>query len=362
MNNPEQRRGFLTFDQIAIETQLAAEKAREADKKTDGTDSTEVLVDRMLIAMFGELTPQERTTIGLANQVMEEYNNLPKQTGRERRSVRKLIAQTAGKLLGNPQDIFVAYETWRGNESSRDGLQELEEPFSKLVIEECLALIKDKWQDITPEQLAQLVRISSDENDPSQDFAKKMLKNHFKGPDSKSRRIKAYYNFASTLLELVGDNALNEGIKIAFHATDILPRDPYLIEKSILLSLPDDGEEEDFKESLIANHIVNQISFLGSQGTREYHRENGKFLMTNEKLKRGWNKKKELLTRKIGHKKGDELNAALMTFFNISQSPLPEELRQSLRDKWPYSVAFDENDPLNQKFQKVLSKRGALPI
>jgi len=149
-------------------------------------ERTEQLIDNIFVAMFGELTPQERTSIGWANQVQEEYDNLPKQTSRERRAVKKLIAQTAGELLKNPQDITIAQKTWRGNESSRDGARESEEPFSKLVKGECLVLIRDKWKGVGPEQLAQLVRIYAT-NDPSKDFAKALLYNYF-GAEEAARK------------------------------------------------------------------------------------------------------------------------------------------------------------------------------
>jgi hypothetical protein len=163
-------------------------------------------VDNLFGAMFGELTAQERTTIDWANQVLEEYNNLPKQTSRERRVVKKLITKTSGELLEDPQNIFIAHQTWRGHESSRDGARESEEPFSKLVRGECLAFIKEKWKEVKPEQLAQLVRIYANNNDPTQDYAKEMLRNYFKGPDSRGQRVDACYNFLSTTLDLAGEN------------------------------------------------------------------------------------------------------------------------------------------------------------
>ncbi len=84
----------------------------------------------------------------------------------ERKIVRNFVTKTAEELLQNPQDISIADKTWRRHEARENHVQESEEPFSKIVKTKCLALIKEGWKDVAPEQLAQLVRISSDENDP----------------------------------------------------------------------------------------------------------------------------------------------------------------------------------------------------
>ena len=116
---------------------------------------------------------------------------MPKQNSKERKHTKNLITRTATELLKNPQDITIAQKTWRGNELSRDGAEKSQEPFSELVRIERLALIKEKWDDVKSGQLAQLVIISSDDNDPSQDDAKEMLRNYFRGPKSRNQRIEA---------------------------------------------------------------------------------------------------------------------------------------------------------------------------
>lgn len=220
---------------------------------------TEQLVDRIVVVIW-------------ANQVFSEYaecNGLPKQNSKERKHAKNLITKTAGELLKNPQDITIAQKTWRGNELSRDDAEKSQEPFSELVRIERLALIKEKWKDVTPEQLAQLVRISSDINDPSQDDAKEMLRNYFRGPKSRNQRIDAYYNLVSATLDLVGeDEAFYEGMKIALHATDILPKVPSLVEQTAMLSLPTKEEKkgEVFQQLLVSRCVIAQGTFYGFVG------------------------------------------------------------------------------------------------
>lgn len=309
-------------------------------------------IDAVLSIVVKNLVWQEKAAFW--SNALNEYKNVPKQTGRERKHAKNIIRQTASKLLKNPQDISMVEDIWKRNESGRNGAQESEETFSKLVKAESLALIKDKWQKVTPEQLAQLVKISSDDDGPSQEFAKEMLRNYFKGPEGKRQRIETFSNLAYSVLDLAGDDkALDEGVKIALYGTDILPKDPFLIEQAVVFSMPYDEEEEDFKTLIIANHVINQVSIVRSREFVKYHRANANFVRTDEKAIRGWNRKREKVTKQIGRAEATELNNVMMGYFRTLRESLSEDMKERLKEQWPYSVAFDENDPLNQKFERV---------
>lgn len=89
-------------------------------------EKTQQLVGRIVVVIW-------------ANQVFSEYaecNGLPKENSKERKHAKNLITQTAAELLKNPQNITIAQKTWRGNELSRNGAQESQEPFSELVRKE----------------------------------------------------------------------------------------------------------------------------------------------------------------------------------------------------------------------------------
>jgi len=322
--------------------------------EASGPDRTEQLVEIMFNAISGELTPQDKTTLW-AYQVIGEYNGLPQQTSQERKRAKNLVTQTASKLLENPQDISTAEEIWRTNELDIGYAQESDEPFSKLVERKCQALTKEKWCNIVPEQLAQLVRLYVDNNDPSQDLAKEMLKNYFKGPESSNQRIDAYYNFVSAIPDLVGEeDAFKEGMKIALYGTEILAPNPSLREQTILLNLPSrEKESVFFKKALIANYVINQLRFIGLQDLDEYYQGRKNFVCT-EAVKEAFEKKVQRAREAIGEDRAKELNRKMLDFLGCITNPLSEEKKESLKGDWPYSLAFDETDPLIEKFRRVL--------
>lgn len=322
-----------------------------------------------------------------ANQVFSEYaeyNGLPKQNSKEKKHAKNLITQTAAELLKNPRDITIAQKTWRGNELSRDGVEKPQEPFSELVKRKCLALIKDKWQGVKPEQLAQLVRISVDNDDPSQDDAKEMLTNYFKGPNNRRQRIDAYYNFVSATLDLVGDDrAFEEGVRIAYHDTDILPKDPHLIEQAMFFSLPYDififrnlpktekdlfslrrnkDKEKDYQRLFIAKDVLIRLVSMGSKDLEEFHQREEDFIHSRE-ITDIWEKEQIEVMKKIGEDMLKQLNNTLYLFFNSKSGTVPDQANKG--NIWISSLLDNPTDPLNQKFQEVFpqmdsSKTGLL--
>lgn len=324
-------------------------------------DRTEELVDRLIIIIWSK-------------DVQNTYNNLPKGNGNsaERKRARNLVTLTAERLLKNPQDISIAESVWRTNGAEQHGAQEPKEPFSKLVREKILTLIKDKWETVAPEQLAQLVRISADNDDPSQDFAKKILTSYFNRPESRSQRIHAYYTFASSLLDLVGDDrALEEGIRIAYHDTDILPKDPHLIEQTIFFSLPydififrnlpktekdlfslrrDKNKEKDFQRLSIAKVVFSRLVSMGSKDLEELHQREEDFIHSPE-VTAIWEKEQVKIMEKIGEDMLKQLNGTLYLFFNSKNDTVPDQANRG--NIWISSLLDNSTDPLYQKFERV---------
>ena len=292
-----------------------------------------------------------------AEEALVTFNSLSKQTVGEKRNVKKLLRETAAKLLENPQDITTAQKTWRENELSRYGFEKPQEPFSELVKRECASLIKDKWEDVKPEQLAQLVGMYAN-NPEFTDFAKELLVSYFRGPQSRRQRIDAYYNFASCILDLVGDDkALNVGIKIGLHDTEILQKDKDLIEQTVFLSLPYNEKERVFQKLLIAKNVVFQLSFLSLEDLGAVRQKHYDFLSTNDKLKKRWNEAQGKAVKQIGQTRVTEINEATVGFDMRREDVLSEKEKLELENIWPFNLFFDKSDPLNQKFQKVLSQR-----
>lgn len=198
-----------------------------------------------------------------------------------------------------------------------------------------------------------MVRIYANK-DPSKDSAEDLLTNYFKGPRSRNQRIDAYYNFVSGVLDLVGeDDAFKEGMKIALHATDILPKEPSLVEQAVLVSLPY-KEEGVFQKAIIANYIIYQLRFMGLQDFKRYYDDRGAFAKSIA-VTQEMRKKVHRVTKEIGIDETRKLNLATESFLYTIIEPMSEGLKQSLKDTWPYNLAFDETDPLIQKFERVFS-------
>lgn len=308
---------------------------------------TEQLVDRMLAAISGELTSQERTILW-ADQVLEEYNSLQKDDSGKK--TKELISQTSRRLLENPQDIAVASSVWKSS-----GVQE---SFYDLVKQEASRDVRKKWERIRPDQLSQFVKCCS-ENSSVCDFASTLLTNYFKSPNSRNQRVIAYYNFVSGVIDLAEeDEAFKEGVKIALHATEVLPKNPNLIEQTVLLSLPYDLGEKVLQKLLISKYVLSQISFMRIHDFVEYHRESRRFMLTDSEAVKEWDKRKKNIEVRIGRDEAMRLNNIMMDFSHVLEKPLSIEKKQELKDVWPYNLAFDDNDPLNQKFNRTFSNSG----
>ena len=322
---------------------------------TKERDNSVALVGRAINLLFRQ-SESEQKALWLGR--FRDYDSLPKNTSSERKKAKHFVGNVAVELLQNPQDIDFMKEALADRKNNAN-TQNPKQQFAQLVRNECLGLIKEDWQDVKPEQLAKLVNVYTNSNGPSQDFAKDLLTNYFKGPRSRNQRIGAYYNFVSGVLDLAGDKeAFIEGMKIALHATDILPKNPSLIEQAVVLSLPYGEEEEDFNKLIIAKYIIIQVS-RRLQVFSVYHKENGDFMATNEKAKSEWTRKKERVRKKIGVAEAREFNNRVIGFFKISEQPLSEEIKQGFKDVWPHSVVFNETDPLNQKFKRVFPQMDA---
>jgi hypothetical protein len=142
-------------------------------------------------------------------------------------------------------------------------------------------------------------------------------------------------------------------MKIVLHATDILPKDPSLTEQAILLSLPYKEEESVvFKKALVVNYVINQLPFfIGLDDIGKLYQDRRRLVETYE-VKEKLRKKQAHVTKEIGNDKVIKLNSEMLNFFRTITKPVSKEREQSLKNTWPYNLAFDPNDPLNQKFQK----------
>ncbi|EKD64981.1 MAG: hypothetical protein ACD_50C00225G0003 [uncultured bacterium] len=342
--------------------------------ETSRPNRTEELVDTALGIVGKRLVWQENIAFW-SQDTLNTYNALPKSNGAERRRAKNFVQETARRILENPQEIVVAGRVWK--RSDCDQTQQTggkrTESFYDLVRQEAMQDIRKNWDKVTPGQAADLVRVYSDEGfaseqiegkirhyeseSSSQDFAKDALSNYFKGPNSRNQRVHAYYNFVLGIFDFSPkSNEFKEGIKIAIFATDILPKKPALIEQSVLQSLPYKDDKEVFKESIISNLAVNQARFMGIEGIGEYFAQRRQFVVDSEDRKKEFQKKEKRIYDEIGNEGIKEINDSMLVFTRAITLPISEDEAQSNKGSWPFDIAFDVSDPLNQKRKRIQSQ------
>lgn len=367
---------FLSHERTTDNYKFAKEQARlrnlikpilpEVVWDLPNEERTEYLVNVMLNIVSENLEVQ-RKVINYSEDAFAKYKKMPDQTVGQKKDTKKFLRDTAEELFKNVRYINVIDKTWRRLEARIVDTQESQETFSERVKDDALQLIGERWEKVAPEQIAQLVRIYTDENDPHQAFAKEMLVNYFRGPpDRPFPRIVALYNFVFAMLDLVGeDEAFREGVKIALYATDILPRDPGQIEQINLLAFPSKTEEkgDGFKKLLIIDSVTKQAISISGQDFTQYLLDSLKFTMSNTKFLMEWMNRIKSSHKERGpietKKNYNQVVDARNLFSFFLTEPFPDERKQELMKNNPIlKIAFNPEDPLNQKFNKVFSNLG----
>ena len=365
-----QRRAFLAEERKTSEYQAAKREAMirnhpnnvpsDQSESTGGIIALKSAEERLVNIIFTQTfnLPDTDEITNWAEETLVTFNSLPRQMGQERKIVRNLITQTAKRLLQNPEYIDIVDVVWK-TQSNHEDSGNSTGSFYELVKTESVELMKKNWGNVTSEQLADFIWIYT--NSPStQDFAKEMLGSYFKGPESRRQRIDAYYTLAYSTLHLIEDDkAFTQAIRIGIYDSDILPKDPNLIEETILLSLPY-NEEIALQKLLIAKSVMAKLSFLSSEDLGEVRQKYSDFMHTDERFKKKWDETIGKIIKKIGFEKAKELNGAATRCNVFQKETLSEEEKRKIKNIWPYNLLLDETDPLNQKFQEVVSQRAAL--
>lgn len=323
--NRAQRRTFLVEERKTPEYQTAK---KEAIKRT-----------------HPELTLQEQRILW-AQKTIEDYSNLPRGNNR-RKKVKAFLETAANYLFQHPQEIEIVVSVWKAQADHKGG-------FYEAIAQVSAQEVKKNWQKLKSETIREFV-IAYSHSVFAKDFAKEMLRSYFKGPGSRRQRVEAYYTFVFSVLDLVEDKrAFETGVKIGLYDTDILPKEPYLIEQNVFISLPYNEDERVFQKLLIAKYAIFKLSTMGSEGLRILRQKEVDFANSSGKVQIMWEREQAKAEKKIGRDKVMRLNNAMNAFAD-SKDSLPIEMTDE--DNWVQRIFRDETDPLNQKFKKVLSKR-----
>ncbi len=303
-----------------------------------------------------KLSEQEQTVLW-ANRILEEYNVLSEQTGKERKKAKNLISQTAKTLFRNTAVIDSAASVWKSHESPEE--KETGRSFYELVKRESSVLVKDRWDEVSSDQLAPLVKTFA--NNPFvKDFAQDLLTAYFKGPSSKRQRIDARYTFAFAVLDLIEDQkAFNEAIRIGLFGSSILPRGSlHLRDIDCLNSLPWDVDDRALQKHLIAQNIIGRLSYLTSEDFTPLRLEILNYVRNNESFSVALEEEGEKAARKLGEAKKRQINQAMVAagFKGVDKALNGEEILRLSR-KWPTGLILDDQEPLNQKFRDLLGSK-----
>jgi len=363
--NPEFRKNFLVGERLKPQYKNAKEAAkrrnlalREISKQDSinaGDESSQALpvVGNPLVDLKPaerELTPQEQTVLW-ANQVFEEHNNLPKRNSAERRVARNLVTQTARSLVQNPADIDIAGSVWKSRETASENQQPTDSFYGE-VKKESSAAIRKNWETVTPEQLAQLVKVYAN-SILTQDFGHDLLANYFKGPNSRNQKVDALYNFALGALDLIeNQRALEEAVKIGQFETPLLPRESGFF-RDIQIAMggltSNEQEELSLKKALITQRVLADMTTLTSLDYDQIFSRDQDYIERDEKLQ----DTKTLALEQA--KRSDEVKNRIeaMREYGSNEGDVNTLEIKRLGNVWPYSLVLDEDDPLTRKCKEI---------
>lgn len=247
-----------------------------------------------------ELSPQEQTILW-AQKTLEDYNNLPKGNNAERKKVSAFLEKTADHLLQNPQEIDSAASVWK----ARSG--EEQDGFYEAIKQATSTRVKEKWPDIKPETLSELVKVYAN-NILAKDFGKKLLSSYFRGPENRKERIDAFYTFAQSVIDLFDDQkSFDEAVWITFFGTDILPRTPYMEDKAVIRNWPYLESEETIKRMFITDYATSKLYIFSSNPEKVENKlkEDIEFVKYNERINNIVGRAKQKAVNKYGRKKSN---------------------------------------------------------
>lgn len=284
-----------------------------------------------------------------AHKAREEYFKLRLKSSRVP-EVKNFLKSTADTLLGDSQGLEVFAESL-----------EPQDIFYKDVSEILRQKIKKDWREIKPFQLASLVKLYSDPiSEATGNLAKSLLTNYFKGEQTMEESVMSRYNFVSGVLDLDLDKdfrAVESGTRIVDFITNILPPTSKVYGHCFIATFVIHNNDDLLQRAIITHDILRYL-------IKKYKFS---FKITDEqetKIQRATDKALEQ-GRKFGQKTVKDLGKdavlqrknSLSDYYN-REIPLsyyispPQDPKKML---WPWNIALDRDDPLIQKFIKVLS-------
>jgi len=372
--NPEFRKNFLESERLTPQYKNAKEAAkrrnlalREISRQDlinaeDESSQALPVVGNPLVDLKPaerELALQEQTILW-ANQVLEEYNGLPKRNSREKKVATNLATQAARRLLQNPEDIDIAGSIWKSHESKEQAQDEKQkqnvESFYDLVTQEASRDIRKNWEKVSPEQLSQMIKTYAN-NFLVQDLAQEILVGYSKGPTKRSERAEYFYNVARAAIRLVEDKkAFVEAMRIQlFHNEDVLPRRRNLLERGKIVTIPWDVGEKELEKWLRLDHITIQLSYVYPEELRPLVEENNNFLRGHE-AREFAEKEGERAVGKIGYEETLGLSQKMTEYSRRAGLRMYEDGKID-NLPWPESIINDRDDPLmNEYSDSVLEK------
>lgn len=316
-------------------------KSGDAEEITDTKES-----ENPLLGLKEENSnSQSERDIIWANNIVKQYSDLSSSRERgDRKAVLRLISHASDRFIESPQLIEQAIGIW--DSIGMDGAQD----FLGKVTDMTLKKTKENWSAISPKQLSNLF-IQHAEGVLSKEFVEKMLSEYFKGPNSRHTAVEAYYNLASSAIDLMNNlGALRDLYSVLFGYSEILSESsPFLFNLHSADLVIDDDKL--FQKLLISSSVFRDIKAVYNIGYDNNLKSPEGFFKNNEKLQKVLERDAERALKKLGKQEYDRRVEGLEAYsegryIGILKS---REFGILAHSTWPYNLALDPKEPLRVK-------------
>lgn len=305
--------------------------------------------------LFPERPPTAQEEVSRwATETLDEYNRLPITSGKERRKTTDFVINIACNLLANPEKIDTAVSLWKTYAG---------QPFYDVVKKASENEARKNWQNLTGEQLAELVKVYA-HSELASEFAESILSHYFRGPNNQKQRIDGLYTFVYGIIDLIEDTkALGEGLKIAQFENPILPResDFYLDFVAARHFALDDDKL--LQKAINIDTIPFDLNIFTSIDGVRLIKQTSAFFDTNSRLQKRLERESEKVIRRLGLARAQARIEALTVFNrdpNAQRVVVSASARLRKANQWPYSLLMNSNDRLRRKyFEQVAPWVGA---
>ncbi len=288
---------------------------------------------------------QSERDIIWANNIINQYSELRTSGERgDRKAALRLISHASERFIDTPELIEQSIGIWEnvGSEGAQDFLEK--------VTDTTIKKTKENWSEISPEQLSKLF-IQHTDGVLSKGFVEKMLTEYFKGPNSRHKVVDAYYNLASSAIDLLSNlGALKDLYSVLFGPSEILP-----VNSQFLFNLHSSGmvidDDRFYQKFQIANSVFNDIRAVYNLGYEDSPKRFEGFFKNNKKLEDILDRDAQRAFKRLGKQEYDRRVEGLDAISSGKHVGIFKDREAGLNaiSIWPYNLVLDIREPLRIK-------------